>query len=501
MPVDTPRHDYKDMKSKWRRLRDCDGGRDSILSAGNIYVPDLPGADGRANSAYRQRGNFYNATQRTVAGLTGAVFQKAPEIEFPDPIKEYLDDITLTGVPFEMFSADAGRETMLIGRYGILIDMPAVVGTGTRPYCVGYKAEDIINWRTERQEGDEVLTMVVLKEFVESPNEKDQFICDSVVQYRVIQLVDKKCVVQLWREKTKGSNEFIVFGGAVVVMRRGTALDFIPFIFIGSLHSTPDIEQPPLLDLADVNLGHWRNSVDYEYGLHLVALPTPWVSGVKGSEPGAAPMKIGPSCVWELEVNGHAGMLEFSGAGLGAIVIAMEDKKKQMSSLGARLLEEPVRGDTATATLIRHSGENASLRSLAGAIEQGFTSVLQIVAWWTGLEDQPLDTEVGVELNKEYLDIKATPQEIQVALTALQAGEISFETWWNLLTTGGWGREGIDAAAERKAIQEDRALDPEPAIDPLLSPGDPVPGQPPTPKKKTITGPDGKVKYVVQEEG
>ncbi|HUW57621.1 MAG TPA: hypothetical protein VMZ92_13360, partial [Planctomycetota bacterium] len=53
--------------------------------------------------------------------------------------------------------------------------------------------------------------------------------------------------------------------------------------------------------------------------------------------------------------------------------------------------------------------------------------------------EKPADTEVGVELNKEYLNVRATPQEVQVALTALQAGEISYETWWHLLATGGWG--------------------------------------------------------------
>lgn len=470
MPVNNQREDYKETKLKWDRLRDCFDGRDAVLKAGNKYVPDLPGADTAQNIAYRKRGSFYNALQRTVAGLAGAIFQKSPEVVVTDIVTPILDDVTMTGVDFEMFAGDAGREVVLTGRYGVLVDMP-VAGTTdeARPYLVGYKAEDIINWRTERQGGDEEIMMLVLHERVEDADDDDPFCTEVIDQYRVLELKENRCTVQLWREHEKSKGTFVTYEGETVLMRRGVPLDFIPFVFLGAQHSTPDLERPPLIDLADVNLGHWRNSCDHEYGLHLVALPTPWVAGSRGSREG--PMKIGPSVVWELEVTGQAGMLEFSGAGLKSITDAMDVKVKQMASLGARLFEEGVSRETATAVLIRHSGEHATLRTIAGSIESGFSIILQIVGWWIGGETSPVDVEANVELNKEYLDIKATAQEVQVALTALQAGEISFDTWWDIISTGGWGREGVDAEAELKAIKERKALAPEPPLDPALSPG------------------------------
>lgn len=474
MPVNTPRKDYDDMHSQWSRLRDCFNGRDAVLKAGNKYVPDLPGATTAQNIAYRYRGNFYNATKRTVQGLSGAIFQKPPVVVVPTTITDLLDDVTLAGVTFEMFAGDAGREVMLLGRHGVLIDFPAAVegqsAHKARPYCIGYKAEDIINWRTERHGGDDKLTMVILHEVTEVSDPEDPFVCKVLNQFRVIELIGASVIVNVWREKDDNAKEFQIIEGPIVPTRRGKPLDFIPFVFIGSEHATPDLESPPLIDLADVNLSHWRNSVDHEYGLHLVALPTPWVAGVKGASDG--PMKIGPSVVWELDVSGHAGMLEFTGNGLKAIVEIMEAKVKQMATLGARVFEEPTRGDTATAVLVRHSGEHASLRTIAGSMEQGLTLVLQMMGWWAGTEAELTDVKANVELNKEYLDIKATAQEVQVALTALQAGEISFDTWWDLISTGGWGREGITADDELKAIKERRAMAPEPVLDPALSPGD-----------------------------
>jgi hypothetical protein len=52
------------------------------------------------------------------------------------------------------------------------------------------------------------------------------------------------------------------------------------------------------------------------------------------------------------------------------------------------------------------------------------------------------------------------------ALQALQADEISFETWYNILTTGGWGREGITPEQElidiQKRIDAKKAREPKP---------------------------------------
>jgi Domain of unknown function (DUF4055) len=493
MPVNTTRRDYDDEAPKWRRLRDCVGGRDAVLAAGARYCPDLPGAKvgpaGRdPNRAYRERGNFYPATGRTVVGLVGAIFQEAPKVEFPEDLADYLDDITRAGVSFEQFAVATGREVMTVTRHGVLVDFPPapVVAEGAeapayeaRPYCCGYKAEDIINWRTERRGGEEKLVMLVLQESYEEPRAGDPFVMDCKTQYRVLRLDGAAATVEVWRENPDKKGEYMVSQAATALSRRGKALDFIPFVFFGVLHNTPDIERPVLLDLADVNLAHWRNSVDHEYGLHLVALPTPWVSGSKGSKDG--PMPIGPSNVWELDVNGQAGMLEFAGTGLGAIVTAMDDKKKMMATIGARLLEEQATADreTATAVQVRHSAEHASLRTIAGSLESGLTRVLQVVAWWAGTEEKPEDTEVGVELNKEFLNIKAMPAEMQVALTALQAGEMSFETWYNLLVTGGWAREGVDADQEEKDIKKRKALEPpDPGADPSENPDDPEGGQP-----------------------
>jgi len=463
------------MRPKWSRLRDCFSGRDAVLNAGSKYVPDLKGLDIAGNTAYRQRGNFYNAVKRTVQGLTGVIFQKAPEVKMPEPLKSFLDDVTSTNVTFEMFSFDAGQEAMLMGRMGVLIDMAAIEAPTNRPYLCSYLAESIINWRTVPYGGEDILTLLILREVTDETDEKDSFVNKRIEQYRECRMLGGIYSQQLWRESDiRGRKEWVPYGAPIIPTRRGDPLTFIPFVFIGSQHATTELDEPPLTDLADTCLAHWRNSVDHEYGLHLTALPTPWVSGAKGPQDGS-PLPIGPSKVWELELQGQAGMLEFTGAGLKALAEAMAEKKKQMAVIGARMLEDvPNVDETATAVRLRRSGENASLRTVANAMEQAFTMILQTVVWWQTSVDHPRDAIAEVGLNKEYANVRITAPEVQAALQAVKEGKMSFETWWNLLTTGGWGREGIDAEAEKKEIDKDTPEPvPAPLPAPVLKPGEP----------------------------
>ena len=43
----------------------------------------------------------------------------------------------------------------------------------------------------------------------------------------------------------------------------------------------------------------------------------------------------------------------------------------------------------------------------------------------------------------------------------MQSGDISYETFWHILTEGGWTRDGITAEEERKQIEFEQPDDPD----------------------------------------
>ncbi len=91
----------------------------------------------------------------------------------------------------------------------------------------------------------------------------------------------------------------------------GTNWDRIPFSPIGSENNDPMPDKPPMEDLAHLNIGHYRNSADYEEACFIAGQPTPWASGltedwVKDVMKGT--MYLGSRGIIPLPVNGACGL-------------------------------------------------------------------------------------------------------------------------------------------------------------------------------------------------
>lgn len=452
--VATPHKKYEELAPQWERCRDCTNGGDAVKAKGTKYLPMLDSHILKPEKyiPYVLRALFYNAVGRTVLGLSGGIFQKAPAIETDDAqSKEHIKDITLTGQPLDLFALEATKEYLITGRYGILVDMSTEEAVTPRPYWVGYRAEDIINWHFTRMGGDQELDLVVLREYVDIHSETDEFEIKQKIQYRVLRLTEGIYSQQLYTEEAQqpGSLSTKFVGQAPTIpTRRGETLNFIPFALPWSIGT------PPLLDLADVNLSHYRGSADLKHGLHFTALPTPWVSGQLGG--GDKPLAIGSGTAWSLEKDGKAGMLEFTGQGLGAIRNDLHDMQKMMATLGARLLEEaPHYAETALSVSMRHSSDYSTLRTLAQIVEQQISWALKVHCWWISTKKLVTDMKANVELNKVFFDQQVTADELRALLLALQAGTISYESFYARLSNTGWMREGVSAEEELEDIKED----------------------------------------------
>jgi len=481
MPVDSVHTQYALRAPQWRRCRDAKGGSDTVKLAGAAYLPMLEGMNPMTEySAYLTRAMFYAATERTVEGLTGLVLRKAPTLDVPETVARDLDDLTLSGQSWDSLLLEVLDEAITIGRLGLLIEYAA--DGGARPYWTTYRAEQIVNWRTGPTVGPDGvartgLTRVVLRESALGPGSVDGFVTAEVVQYRVLELVDGAYVVTLWRKPT-GDAALTTPGGAQWVLvqtlhpvRRAKPLTAIPFVFVGARHARPEPDKPPLLDMVDVNLSHYRSSADLEHGRHFTALPTPWVTGAVGQ----TELKIGSGVAWTLsDHQAKVGMLEFTGQGLAALVTALEHKERLMAILGARLLEgQPMRGETAEAVRLRHAGDSATLTSIVCSIDEGLTMACRWHAWWQGDDGAfRADAPIEVALNRDFFEAMMDAPTATAALTMWQAGAISWRTYFALMQKGEWMRPGIDAETERALITAEQATMPgpePPVVDPTAS--------------------------------
>lgn len=456
MPVHTPRQDYTDMEASWQTCRDALEGSKAIKAAGSRYLPALEGMTasvsgggfGSAYESYVLRALYYPAMGRTVAGLAGLVFGKAPTVaNVPVGEQSAFTDVTLNGVSLGAYAITLCREILTTGRAGTLIDLPET--PGARPYWALYAAEAIVNWRVERLAGRQVLTLLVLKEAVERPKADDPFTADVATQYRVLQLVDGRCVVTVYHQDATDKTKFLA-GEPRIPLRRGVPLPFLPFIFLGPSDTTADVEQPPLQDLVDVNLSHYRTSADREHGAHWTALPTPYITGHKLAD--GETLSIGSGKAWVLpDASAAAGMVEFSGAGLGALKDLMEEKRQLMATLGARMLETQKNTQEAAETVrLRHAGEASALGLLATALGQAITQAIRWHLFWAGLEPATAD-KATVTMNPEILD-ELSADDLRALVTSWQAGAISKRTVFYNMSWGEWQRPGITFEQEEADI-------------------------------------------------
>lgn len=439
MPVNSTHKEYDTNSAKWARIRAVVDGTDAVKAAGTEYLPKPNGHTGEDYAGYKIRAEFYPATQRTVDGLLGAVFRKEPMLEVPKGQETILENTTLRGLDFTNFAKMVVRETLTLGRYGVLVD---VMDGDNMPFASGYCAENILNWRYTFVNRKPVLTLVVLAEMATKSGAEDEWQTEAVERFRVLQLgqiegdsTGAMVYVQRLFEKTINATgtETIAEIEQIVPLRRGERLDRIPFTFFSPLDLTASVEKSPLIDLVDVNLSHYRTSAELEEGAYFTGLPMYVISGRPQGEAEVTEFAVGSRTALMLEEGGDAKVLTVDGQGMGLLQGMMEDKEKRMAVLGARILEDQKAGVEAAATVsMRHRGENSMLGSVSDTCSRGLKSVLEDMVWWNGVNDP----EVQSDLNKDFISAQLSPKELVELTAAYQQGAFGPEVFFKALKDG-----------------------------------------------------------------
>lgn len=449
--------EYAKYYDKWTRCRDVVAGSDAVKMKGTYYLPSLTEQPMTEYVEYVQRANFYNASGRTISGLIGMLFRKPPTAEVPSKVETYLSNIDAAGTPFDMFASIAAREVLSVYRVGVMVDHPdydqgddegdpetftvaKAEALNLRPTLKMYFTENIINWQHKTINNVHTLTMVVLKECISVPKKNpdqtdNEFEQVDQIQYRVLDLLDGKYRVRVFTRKD-GKDEQIE--DDKFPMMNDQTLGHIPFYCI-----TPDgiswtLDNPPLLDLVDVNLSHYCTSADYEHGCHFAGVPTPVITGADAPIDDATgkPSKVYLGAKTLLFIPGDhatASYMEFTGSGLTSLVDNLNRKESQMAILGARLLApEGKQVQTATTTAIHRTGENSILSSISISLSIGLTTALVVFSDWCGVAS----AACKYTLNRDFLPVTLDGPTLTAMLTSWQAGAISDEEFFDWLQRG-----------------------------------------------------------------
>lgn len=465
MSVKNTHEEYKEKLALWKRCRDASEGQEAIHKAGADYLPALADQTSAEYKAYKMRACFYNATWRTIAGLQGMIFRKPAVVEVVPVVQTMLEDVSLCGENLHMFTLEVLEECLTVGRVGIFVDYPTIdpihtteadsLLLGLRPILKQYMTESIINWKKSVIGNRCVLSMVVLSEEVSAIG-KDEFDIVETAQYRVLDLfplVKPDGTTQLVyrvRVFTVSDKDEDVLMSTDFPQIKGKYLDTIPFFVIGtdSVEICPD--SPPLIDLVDINLSHYRTTADYEHGCHFTGLPTPVISGYTPEKEGQS-FGIGSMTAWVFpRADAKASFLEFTGTGLKALEANLTRKETQMAVLGARMLEsKQSNGDSQGGAALNMGGEQSLLASISQAASIGIERALSMFSKFAGT-----DQTAKFRLNKDFFPMPMSALNLTALVASWQNGAISYGTLFDNLQRG--EIVDIDQTVERELEKMDQ---------------------------------------------
>lgn len=427
--------------AQYQKIRDCLEGEDQVKDQGMLYLKRPDAMTAQNYLAYKERAQFYGAAESTLRALVGLALRKDPVIKLPPRLESLRHSATNDRAPLSVMIEQMVREVMAMGRFGLMLDFPRQSATAlTAPHFVTWTAETIEDFKVAYIDGQLELTQVILAS--DESLDGDQIFLDLVLEdgiYRIRRYIEQGAN----KARTDIEEE-------IIPTVKGKPLTFIPFIFVSDKNLNPNDEKPPLLDLCNLNLGHYRNSADREHAMFLTATPTPWIAGNVPAD--KVPTSIGSGTVWNLPEGTQVGMLEFQGPSMTAFKELMGEKLDQMASLGARMLSTSMNRNETTATATQRSRSELSLlQSVVVMVEAALTRLLRLAADWTG--EQPDD--VSVTFSRDFIEVTMDPAGMVAQMKLWQSGAISRQTLYENLQQGEIARADRSYADEKDMIEAD----------------------------------------------
>lgn len=437
------RTEVEAMEYKWSLVRDCLQGQHQIKSKRTEYLPaplnDPDPVERQARyDQYVQRAQFYNFTRRTLEGLIGQVFSRDPILHASGYLTKLAPDIDGAGMSLDQQAKKALGFVLSYGRCGLLADYPnreqaatgeEILKLEVRPSVHLFAPWSVINWRERVEGGNTVYDLIVIQEASESSN--DGFELSYSDQWRVLRMVNGKYVCEIWRKDAEDV-AYLYDGPFEPKDANGKNLNRIPFRFVGSISNDSTCDEPPLYDLAELNIGHYRNSADYEEACFIMGQPTAMFSGLTKEwveQVWKGAIYIGSRAAIPLPANADGKLLQANANTMP--FEAMRHKEAQAVAMGAQLIREQGVQKTLGESQNDNQANSSFLATCAKNVSAAYTWLLPIVEGFSigdilKLADPESKDRTFYDLNTDFPATRMTPNERTQLIAEWMDGAITF---------------------------------------------------------------------------
>jgi Domain of unknown function (DUF4055) len=427
MSIDTESQAMKNMRLRWGEITALLGGTKAMREAGELYLPKHP-AEEAPDYEFRLRiSTLYNVFGSTIVRMAAKPFS-APAAEMDGSAKmpeEWAENIDMQGRSLEMFARTVFEDALAYGLSHILVDFPRREGpttladdrrNGYRPYMTHFKAGQVVGWRSVKTNGYERLVELRLRR--KTSRAKGDFEDEEVEQILLFQLTGGFVSWSIWEYTDKGTWQQVDEG--IIT------LPYIPFATVYTKRTGFMTAEPPLLDMAFLNIQHWQSTSDQDNILHVARVPILYGAGFPEAETGAPDLEVGASkVVRSTNPEAKLAYVEHSGAAIEAGRQSIMDLEDRMQALGAILLQRRQSGDkTATESSLESAEETCELAAMAENLEDALNLSLEAMASFQGkAASAPMIT-----LFKDFAVSGLGAADLDVLIKLKGAGALSTET-------------------------------------------------------------------------
>ena len=489
--VDTPAIDYDRMHEDWELIHDLLGGTRQMRRRAEVWLPREPDEKMTSYRIRLNRSFLYNGLKDTIKKLTSKPFGRPTTIEGIDG-EEELEAISknmdLQGTGQTQFSRDGFQSGVTYGKYHIFVDFPQVpegftrqdeIKLKPRPFFKNISATQLIGWKSETtRAGEQRLVEIRFREVSTEPDgEWKEMRVHWLYVYRV---GDSSGEVQMWKSverdpdvsQTASIDYFQTTEAADP--REWTLVKTAPFTF--KLDGVPTIplvtvyfnrkgfmtSEPPLVDLAWMNLVHWQSFSDQRNILRFARLAQIFTKGFKKDDLKTT-TTASVNQQWNAkDVKADVKYVEHTGKAIGA---GEEDLKKledRMEVLGMQPLVEKKADQTATGVLTNEGWKSSDILAWVESSEIGMLAAWMYAFAWMGREP-PKDFDFNI-----YSDFSVgigRGEDFNQLHELRKNGDLTRKTILKEAKRRGMLAETVDVDAEDEAVSQE-------AADSLLTPVD-----------------------------
>ena len=427
----TETHKLYDAKVEtWKLIDDmCDGEnlRDHLVT---LNPDDTSTANTTRNEQYYSRAVYYNFAGYTERGMIGLPFRKWPKLIAPELLEYVADDVDGSGTSIYQQSQAVVSDVVRKGRAGLWVDYPRMVddegvpttasladlnGGRVHPTIKRFSPEAIIMWETAKIGATSQLSRVVIEDTVVVDNEDKTIYLELVIE-------DGSYHAKRWEQSSENAS-YVVVEDSIILDASGNALDFIPFVFVGSQSNTPEIDYEPMRDIARIAKGHWNNSASYEDMVHYCGIVQPYMTGLDQSYIDmlrANKMYIGCGQLIGVPSGETFG---FAQAAANSIVReAMKDKVELAVGMGAVFIQPGSAVKTATQSAGEQEVQHSVLSLIVSNVNEAYQYCLEWCAMFVGINADGIEYTI----TQDFVQPGVDAQMLQQMVAAWMQGAVPF---------------------------------------------------------------------------